>query len=1000
MCEACAPRYWAPSDGYWTLWPASLVGADRATALVKVGLPAHASAPPAYALWPADGPAHRINVRTANDARALAADLPGPTRVLEQVAPPLWRELGTVRPAPPGERMVEGFVCKASRGPDLRAAAAQLATALREHDRALSAPALARYLDRLDVNWGALTAAQADALLTEARGFLAQASGAALLPAWQRTLDVTVTDLAQRTKAHVRESFAPSVQTSLAQPELAAVRQIGDQSGFFLRDALGRRSAELTARGRAIVQAGLDQGLGRADIGRQLQAQLPDLWRGRGDGYATAVASVATQRARVATEIHTYQEAGIEQLVIVSVLDERTTPQCFPAGTMVRTPSGEVAIERINPRDYVITGRGNRRQVRAVANRNAHELIRLTMLSGRRIMATAEHPILTNRGWVTMGSICSGDHLAIARTTKTRGLDGSNVRALRDKVSGDDPVLCPSEAPLLHKGVLARRAKTGSIQGGPHQELHNLRGGVYGSSRVRKQAATPLLQKMSATTHHPHLSGVRKDLREDSDVRALKVLLHRLPRTVQADDGYGTGGVGCAVPIGDDHHAGKAHRPILRRLCDRGTQGSYRGGRELLARRNRGQGWASIGWTQEEGGRDLSGRIYASPSHEAGNASSVAAGKATDCPRSYSGGIEDHDRVIAIERVPTIEPVYDLQLSGDDPTYIANGVIVHNCRLLDGQVLSVSGCVAHLDRVAAIEQPEDIYTANPFLEIKRDRETGERYMQTRTGTRFAEVLRSGYGTADDRGLGRYLKAGNGMLAANVGPPPYHFRCRTTTEPVLTTVQIPRGYVGRKAEDRAFGLHDPKIDLYPAPLAGRSTVMGDLAPIDVVTLPNAAVQARAGQAALRRSPSPAVVERYAGRTNAHTLPRVAPWAGTTPAGLATDPKLWVGANAFVAVVGTGAAAVLLAAVLANEAAQARDALARVLADGERWARFTGHDCPGWLAAAAAYRRALADPDADPSAAARAFLDAGIAGGWLRLGDSAAAVRFHAPPPRSP
>jgi hypothetical protein len=653
VCDACAaPRYLELADaGFWALWPTRALGPSEAYARLQQGLPAAAHAPAAWALWPDGGAPVRHPARSRASAIRAAARLPGGVAVLEQVAPDLWQHQGTVTSTPRDRAratlLVDDLVCKAARGPDLRRAAALLATALREHDRTLSAPALARYLERLNVNWSTLSAAGADALLTEARAFLTQATVAALLPAWQRTLEVNVTDLATRTKLNLKEQVAPSVQTSLSLPNRAAVQQIGTQSGFFLRDALGRRSAALTEQGRRIVAAGLEQGLGRVDIAGQLRAQLPGLWAAKGDSYSIAVASVATQRARVTTEIHSYQEAGIEQLVIVSVLDERTTIQC---------------------------------------------------------------------------------------------------------------------------------------------------------------------------------------------------------------------------------------------------------------------------------------------------------------------------------------------------------------RLLDGQVLSVSGCMAHLNQVAAIENPEDIYTANPFLEIKRDADTGARYMQTRTGTQFAEVLRSGFGVADDRGLGRYLKAGNGMLAANVGPPPYHFRCRTTTEPMLTTVQIPRGYVARTVpEPTRFGLGEPRTELYRAPLAGRSTVMGELAPIDVVALPNPAVQARAGFDAARRSGSPAAVEIHAGRTRARTLPVRTPWRGVDPLALATT-FLWAGANALATVAAPiGDADVLLAAVLANESASAREGLARaVLRDGERWARFTGHDCPGWLAAAARYRAALADPAADHAAAARAFLDAGTAGRWLRLGPTAAAVRFHAPP----
>lgn len=87
------------------------------------------------------------------------------------------------------------------------------------------------------------------------------------------------------------------------------------------------------------------------------------------------------------------------------VLDE-----CFPAGTLV----GGRPIETINPGDFVLTGQGVKRKVVKCFKRLATELNKVKLHSGREIICTPNHPILTisSRGdlnWEPASTLDPGD---------------------------------------------------------------------------------------------------------------------------------------------------------------------------------------------------------------------------------------------------------------------------------------------------------------------------------------------------------------------------------------------------------------------------------------------------------------------------------------------------------------------------------------------------------------------------------------------------------------
>ncbi|KKN02495.1 hypothetical protein LCGC14_1117210, partial [marine sediment metagenome] len=73
--------------------------------------------------------------------------------------------------------------------------------------------------------------------------------------------------------------------------------------------------------------------------------------------------------------------------------------ECFPAGTMISTPSGSVNISDIKSGDIVMSAIGPCK-VRNVISRFSSNLITLNLSNGDQIRCTANHPIFTDNGWL------------------------------------------------------------------------------------------------------------------------------------------------------------------------------------------------------------------------------------------------------------------------------------------------------------------------------------------------------------------------------------------------------------------------------------------------------------------------------------------------------------------------------------------------------------------------------------------------------------------------
>lgn len=91
--------------------------------------------------------------------------------------------------------------------------------------------------------------------------------------------------------------------------------------------------------------------------------------------------------------------------------------ECFPAGTLVRTPSGDVRIEDIQVGDTVMafdekSGKFKSRVVdRLFKNAISDELVRVEIKPHHVLICTKGHPFHTKRGWVQAANLTTSDEV-------------------------------------------------------------------------------------------------------------------------------------------------------------------------------------------------------------------------------------------------------------------------------------------------------------------------------------------------------------------------------------------------------------------------------------------------------------------------------------------------------------------------------------------------------------------------------------------------------------
>ena len=168
--------------------------------------------------------------------------------------------------------------------------------------------------------------------------------------------------------------------------------------------------------------------------------------------------------------------------------------QCVLPQSLIETPNGQVPIQRLSVGDVVITDKCNRRAITNVwASDFEGDMVVITAESGKQIVCTPTHPLLTMGGWVAAQSLEVGSLIGVLRCSDERAWDTHgfervasieplpytgqvyNLTVADDETYVSDGIishncLCYSQAVLMDDGEFVDRMRSW-VDGGEWPEM-------------------------------------------------------------------------------------------------------------------------------------------------------------------------------------------------------------------------------------------------------------------------------------------------------------------------------------------------------------------------------------------------------------------------------------------------------------------------------------------------------------------------------------------------
>ncbi|NLH81130.1 MAG: head morphogenesis protein [Phyllobacteriaceae bacterium] len=206
-------------------------------------------------------------------------------------------------------------------------AVAALAAQLRARASASDDAAVREAVRVLDVDWRSTTAQQRSALVAQAL----EAAGrrtAAVPRAVQAVFGKAAIEVVGATREGARGRQRLAIAGDFNALDRRIVRHLTTSQANFVRDEYGRRHEVFGEQARRIVADGLEAGLGREDIARDLAEAAQAVIAGRGSFYWEVVAGAFVANGRSFAQMSAFAEAGIQRYEISAVLDEHTTEIC------------------------------------------------------------------------------------------------------------------------------------------------------------------------------------------------------------------------------------------------------------------------------------------------------------------------------------------------------------------------------------------------------------------------------------------------------------------------------------------------------------------------------------------------------------------------------------------------------------------------------------------------------------------------------------------------
>lgn len=337
---------------------------------------------------------------------------------------------------------------------------------------------------------------------------------------------------------------------------------------------------------------------------------------------------------------------------------------CLSGDTKVETQTGTKLLRDVCVGEKVLsydTAR-NRvvwRRVKAIAERPRSRIYRITDTAGRVVEATGDHRFYANDGWREAAALAPGDRLVCAVRQDRDAAGCGGIEALQARFDGL----------LLQQRLLGPRGECGSFWGA---NLHALRATRAQSDGHRdEQTGTGLLlnslSRGGTEGRTGHSGSVAAETMREMQCAVSPAEQHqsvlfeglRQPCALGADAGReqpaleGRGvqaahEAACGATLSGDASADlEARREPLRRVQRYGAAGSASSGREP-AKQHSGEPRYAVQAVSREG--------------------------------AFFGGCGSH--VASVENTCRDAVVYDIQVE-ETENFFANGVLVHNCLLID-----------------------------------------------------------------------------------------------------------------------------------------------------------------------------------------------------------------------------------------------------------------------------------------------------------------------------
>lgn len=225
----------------------------------------------------------------------------------------------------------------------LRGMIGELFRVAQPHEQA----ALQQALHALDVNWAGMTPTEITEALDEAGKAFGGVPKLLVQPVIE-TLTKQGVAMVTASKAAVAGRYDLPIAASFNTVDQKVIDHAASSQAFYIKDEFGKRQAAFSTIARQIVARGLEDGLDKHAIGKDLAAAAGAAMVNRSESYWTMIASVFATRSRTWGTLSSFEEGGIERYEISATLDEVSCDVCrFMDGQSFEVASAVGAFQRV-----------------------------------------------------------------------------------------------------------------------------------------------------------------------------------------------------------------------------------------------------------------------------------------------------------------------------------------------------------------------------------------------------------------------------------------------------------------------------------------------------------------------------------------------------------------------------------------------------------------------------------------------------------------------------